>query len=137
MRASPPAVVVFDAYGTLLDVHAAMARHAARIGPEWQRLSAEWRAKQIEYTWVLSLAGAGHHRDFAELTDRALAWVAARHGIEDAALLADLRAAYRSLAPYPEVPGMLAALQKAGIGRAILSNGSPAMLAEGVRAAGL
>ncbi len=48
---------VFDAYGTLLDVHAAMARHAARLGGDWQRISADWRAKQIEYTWVRSLAG--------------------------------------------------------------------------------
>ena len=51
--------------------------------------------------------------------------------------LADLRAAYRSLAPYPEVPGVLSALRGQGIACAILSNGSPAMLAEGVRAAGL
>ena len=51
------AAVIFDAYGTLLDVHAAMARHAARIGPHWQAISADWRAKQIEYAWVRSLAG--------------------------------------------------------------------------------
>ena len=57
-------VAVFDAYGTLLNVHAAMARHASRLGPEWQQMSAVWRAKQIEYTWVRSLAGAAHHRDF-------------------------------------------------------------------------
>ena len=53
----PITAVIFDAYGTLLDVHAAMARHAARIGPDWQAVSADWRTKQIEYTWVRSLAG--------------------------------------------------------------------------------
>ena len=57
--------------------------HAARLGPDWQRLSAEWRAKQIEYTWVRSLAGPAHHRDFGILTDLALEYVAARHGIAD------------------------------------------------------
>ena len=51
-------VALFDAYGTLLDVHSAMARHAGRLGPEWQRISQEWRAKQLEYTWVRSLSGA-------------------------------------------------------------------------------
>jgi len=131
------AVAVFDAYGTLLDVHSAMARHAARTGPEWQRISQEWRAKQLEYTWVRSLAGPAHHRDFSALTDEALAFVAARHGIADAALLADLRAAYRALEAYPEAPAALAALRAAGWRTAILSNGAPAMLAAGVAAAGL
>jgi 2-haloacid dehalogenase len=133
----PLAFAVFDAYGTLLDVHSAMARHAARIGPEWQRISQDWRLKQLEYTWVRSLAGPAHHRDFSTLTDEALAFVAARHGIADPTLLADLRAAYRSLDAYPEVPKMLAALRAAGRATAILSNGDPKMLAASVAAAGL
>ena len=130
-------VVVFDAYGTLLDVHSAMARHADRIGPEWPRVSADWRAKQLEYTWVRSLAGPTHHRDFSRLTDEAMAFVAARHGIVDEALLADLRAAYRALDAYGEARQMLVGLRAAGWRTAILSNGEPAMLAEGVAAAGL
>jgi 2-haloacid dehalogenase len=132
-----PTVAVFDAYGTLLDVHSATARHAARIGPAWQQISQEWRLKQLEYTWVRSLAGPAHHRDFSTLTDAALAFVAARHGIEDAGLLADLRASYRSLDAYPEAPMVLDALRAAGWRTAILSNGSPTMLAKGVAAAGL
>jgi 2-haloacid dehalogenase len=134
--AEQPAAVVFDAYGTLLDVHSAMARHAAQLGAEWQTLSQEWRQKQIEYTWVRSLAGPAHHRDFARLTDEALAFVAEKHGI-DATLLPELRSAYRDLQAYPEVPAMLEKLREAGIPRAILSNGEPQMLAEGVRAAKL
>jgi 2-haloacid dehalogenase len=134
---APIAAVVFDAYGTLLDVHSAMARHAARLGPDWQLLSGEWRAKQLEYTWVRTLAGAAHHRDFARLTDEALAFVAERHGIADAALLADLSAAYRQLEAYPEVPGVLQELRAGGRATAILSNGEPHMLSEGVAAAGL
>ncbi len=133
----PVAAAVFDAYGTLLDVHAAMSRHAARLGAEWQVLSAEWRLKQLEYTWVRTLVGPAHHIDFAQITDAALAHVAARHGIADAALLDDLRAAYRRLDAYPDAAPALAALRDAGIGRAILSNGAPAMLAEAVAAAGL
>jgi 2-haloacid dehalogenase len=128
---------VFDAYGTLLDVHSAMARHAARIGPNWQALSAEWRIKQLEYSWVRSLSGPAHHLDFSILTDQALDWVAAKHGISDAALLGDLRKAYRALSAYPEVPAMLAALREKGVACAILSNGAPRMLFEGVAAAGI
>jgi 2-haloacid dehalogenase len=133
----PVIAAVFDAYGTLLDVHSAMARHAARIGPEWQRISQDWRLKQLEYSWVRSLAGAPQHRNFSRLTDEALAFVAAQRGIADEALLADLRAAYRALDAYPEVKAMLAALRAAGRKTAILSNGAPKMLADGVAAAGL
>ena len=67
---------VFDAYGTLFDVHAAVARHAQEIGPQAERLSELWRVKQLEYCWVRSLAGA--YRDFAELTRDALFYAAAR-----------------------------------------------------------
>lgn len=128
---------VFDAYGTLLNVHAAMAKHAAGLGPQWERMSADWRTKQIEYSWVRSLAGAAHHRDFWTLTEEALAFVAARYGIVDQALLADVLAAYRRLDAYPEVPAMLASLRDRGVLRAILSNGEPGMLADAVRGAGI
>ncbi|MBV9735307.1 MAG: haloacid dehalogenase type II [Acidisphaera sp.] len=129
------AAAIFDAYGTLLDVHSAMARHAARLGPEWPRISQDWRSKQLEYTWVRSLAG--RHRDFSELTDEALRFTAARHGIRDPELLQEIGRAYRALDAYPEVVDTLARLRRQGIARAILSNGTPAMLAEGVAAAGI
>ncbi len=128
-------VAIFDAYGTLLDLDAAMRPHAARLGPDWQRISREWRAKHIEYTWVRSLAG--RHRDFWQLAQESLAVVAARNHITDRALLDDVLHAYRRLGAYPEVAAMLRALKARGIGRAILSNGEPAMLAEAAAAAGI
>ncbi|HST74114.1 MAG TPA: haloacid dehalogenase type II [Acetobacteraceae bacterium] len=128
---------IFDAYGTLLDVHAAMEKHAARLGTDWQRISQDWRIKQIEYSWVRSLTGPAEHRDFFTLTTEALHWVAARHGIADRALLADVLDAYRRLSAYPEVPDVLRRLRAGGIGRAILSNGEPSMLADAVGAAGI
>ncbi|HUN42380.1 MAG TPA: haloacid dehalogenase type II [Acetobacteraceae bacterium] len=132
-----PAAIIFDAYGTLLNVHAAMARHADRLGPKWQTISTDWRTKQIEYTWVRSLAGPSHHRDFWTLTQEALAWTAARHEITDTGLLADILQAYRVLDAYPEVPALLRRLGEMGIPRAILSNGEPGMLNDAVRAAGI
>jgi 2-haloacid dehalogenase len=126
---------VFDAYGTLLDIHASMQAHAGRLGPEWRRISQDWRAKQMEYTWVRSLAGPEHHRPFFALTREALAVVAETHGLTDQALLADVLAAYRRLSAYPDVAPALRALQAGGIARAILSNGEPDMLDDAVRAA--
>ncbi|MCK8787223.1 haloacid dehalogenase type II [Roseomonas sp. NAR14] len=134
-----PAVeaVIFDAYGTLLDVHAAMAGEAARIGPDWARISIEWRHKQLEYSWVRSLTGPGSHQDFWRCTQDALDYIAARYGLKDPALLNDLLTAYRRSPAYPEVPAVLRALRGAGLATAILSNGEPYMLAEACDAAGI
>lgn len=130
-----PRVAVFDAYGTLLDVHAAVARHAGRIGPRAASLSALWRQKQLEYSWILS--ATGDYAPFLELTGRALDHAMAVHGVADPALRADLLAAYRVLDAYPDAAPMLAALRAGGLATAILSNGSPEMLADAVAAGGL
>ena len=82
--------------------------------PRWAALSAEWRAKQFEYTWVRSLTGAAHHEDFWLCTRDALDFVLARNGIRDRALARDLMQAYRVLPPYPEVPAMLRAAARTG-----------------------
>ncbi len=130
-----PAAVVFDAYGTLLDVHAAVGRHAARLGHVAGAVSALWRARQLEYSWILSATGT--YEDFATLTARALDVALAAHHVSDAVLRDDLLAAYRRLDPFPDAAPALAALREAGLATAILSNGSPAMLAEAVEGAGL
>jgi 2-haloacid dehalogenase len=129
------AAYVFDAYGTLFDVHAAVRRHAAAIGPEGQRLSEIWRAKQLEYSWVRSLMGA--YRDFWELTEQALDHAFAKVPSVDRSLRGDLLDAYWHLDCYPEVPSVLKALKAEGARLAILSNGSPAMLEAAVRSAAL
>lgn len=131
------AAAIFDAYGTLLDVHSAMEAHAERIGPDWRQISQEWRVKQMEYAWVRTIAGVGHHRDFWRLTREALDHVAALHRIRDPDLLDGILGAYRRLDAYPEVPDALRALRREGVACAILSNGEPAMLGEAVGAAGL
>ena len=69
---------VFDAYGTLFDVHSAVARHRDLVGPQAERLSELWRTKQLEYTWTRTLMGA--YRDFDALTGDALDFAAARCG---------------------------------------------------------
>ena len=129
------AAVVFDAYGTLLDVHAAVGRHAARLGRRAAAVSALWRAKQLEYSWILSQAGG--YADFAELTRRALDHALAEHEVVDGTLRDDLLAAYRQLDAFRDAAPALTGLRAKGLATAILSNGSPPMLAEAIAAAGL
>ena len=95
----PPRAVVFDAYGTLFDVHAAVQQHAAWLGPQAQAVSDLWRAKQLEYSWTRSLMG--RYRDFWSLTLEALDHALARFGITDAALRDELASAYHALSAFP------------------------------------
>lgn len=117
---------VFDAYGTLFDVHSAMARHRARLGDQADTLSALWRTKQLEYTWLRSLMGK--HAEFWQVTGEALDYAMAALKIDDKALHGDLMQAYLTLDCYPEVPEVLQTLKSEGMQLAILSNGSPDML---------
>lgn len=130
-----PQAYVFDAYGTLFDVHAAVRRHSAAIGPDAQAFSDLWRVKQLEYTWVTSLMG--QYRDFRALTEDALDFCFGRFPAVDRGLRTDLIDAYRKLDCFPEVPLVLAALRETGAKIAILSNGTPQMLEEAVSAAGI
>lgn len=127
--------VVFDAYGTLFDVHAAVMRAADRIGPQARVLSETWRAKQLEYSWVQSLMG--RYQPFWSLTERALDYAFARFPEVDRSVRPALLAAYRELAAFPDAGPTLDNLRRAGYRTAILSNGDPAMLADAVAAAGL
>ena len=128
-------IFVFDAYGTLFDVHAAIARHRAATGPDADRLSEIWRAKQLEYTWTLTLAG--RYVDFWTLTERALDFALARVRSADARLKPQYLAAYQTLDAYPDARAALRELKSRGRRTAILSNGTPAMLAAAVDAAQL
>lgn len=131
---------MFDAYGTLFDVNAAARRVAAEPGrqalaPLWPQVARDWRAKQLQYSWIRSMTGT--HADFWSVTQDALDWALAAAGLRDAELRGRLLALYRELDPYPEAPQMLARLRAAGTAAAILSNGSPEMLRAAVASAGI
>jgi 2-haloacid dehalogenase len=130
-----PSIFVFDAYGTLFDVHAAGARLRAEAGPDADRLSDIWRAKQLEYTWTLTLAG--HYRDFWTLTERALDYALARVPSVDRALKPKLLDAYFTLGAFADARTALDRLKTQGHRLGILSNGSPKMLDGAVQAAGM
>lgn len=126
---------VFDAYGTLLDVHSAVARHAEAIGPKAQAFSDLWRVKQLEYSWVIGLMG--RYEKFWTLTERALDFALAKHPDVAPTLRGKLLDAYRELDAYAEVPRVLARLRAAGVRTAVFSNGDAAMLERAVASAGL
>jgi 2-haloacid dehalogenase len=117
---------VFDAYGTLFDVHAAVARYREAAGPDADRFSEIWRTKQLEYAWMLS--AAGHYTDFWTLTERALDYAFARCPLVDRTLRPALLDCYFRLDAFPDARAALSSLKAKGVKTAILSNGSPAML---------
>ena len=121
---------VFDAYGTLFDVHSATSRYQVRLGKQAEAVSTIWRTKQLEYTWLRSLMQC--YVDFWIVTQDALDYALDSKGIDDNSLRKDLLRAYHELACYPEVPDTLSKIKQMGLGTAILSNGSPEMLEAGV-----
>lgn len=126
--------LVFDAYGTLFDVHSVIAE-CERLWPgKGEQLSRAWRTKQLEYTWLRSLMG--RYADFSRVTADALDHACASLGLAlSAGQGARLMEAYLHLAPYPDARSTLPGL--AGRKLAILSNGSPGMLAPLVRNTGM
>jgi 2-haloacid dehalogenase len=135
-----PAVIAFDAYGTLLDVGAAAQIAAAEPGGAdlaavWPALSRDWRQKQLAYTWLRSLSG--EYADFETVTADALDWALSAQGLADPALRVRMLSLYRVLPAYPEVPDALATLRSQGHRLTILSNGTGNMLTAALGSAGI
>jgi len=126
---------VFDAYGTLFDFASAAAACEGVPADRRAALTALWRDKQLQYSWLRSLQG--RYVDFWQVTGDALDYALDSLGLADAGLRGRLMYLYRRLAAFPEVPATLRALRGAGFATAILSNGSSDMLADAVAAAGL
>jgi 2-haloacid dehalogenase len=132
---APVKAVLFDAYGTLFDVHRPVARLAAEIGPKAATLSDLWRAKQLQYTWLRSLMGA--HADFEAVTADALDFALAEIGVAENGLRDRLLGLYMTLDAYPEARTALQTLRSRAIVTGVLSNGSPRMLEAAVTSADL
>ena len=124
--------LVFDAYGTLYDVHSVMRRCETCFPGKGAQLSQLWRAKQLEYTWQRTLMR--RYVPFSTITREALEYACNVLQLDGAEHLQSLMAEYLALAPFPEVPKALARLP---MKKAILSNGSPDLLEPLVRNSGL
>jgi len=126
--------LVFDAYGTLFDVHSVISACDQSFPGHGAALSQAWRAKQLEYTWLRSLMG--RYKDFWQVTESALVFGCKSLGLSCLpGTRAKLMETYLRLNPFPEVQQALGALS--GYLLAILSNGSPRMLKAAVESAGL
>ena len=117
---------VFDAYGTLFDVHSAAEKCRADLGDKADQVSNTWRGKQLQYSWLRSLMG--EFVPFWQVTGEALDYALSESGIENPVLRDKLMNLYLQLNCYPEVPRVLKTLQEAGKQTGILSNGSRDML---------
>ena len=126
---------VFDAYGTLFDVNSAARQAQNTLHENWQQLAEVWRTKQLQYTWLRSLTG--RHVDFWQITVEALEFALDSLKLVDPQLRIQLMELYLQISAYPDVPNALARLKKGGLKCAILSNGSPNMLAAAVKNAGI
>jgi len=125
---APPLALVFDAYGTLYDVHSVVRRCETCFPGKGTALSQLWRAKQLEYTWQRSLMQ--RYAPFSSVTREALAYSCAALGLQLGEHESALMDEYLRLAPFPEVRPALARLPGK---KAILSNGSPDLLEPLVR----
>jgi 2-haloacid dehalogenase len=126
---------VFDAYGTLFDVNSAVSSLQERVGPNHGALSAAWRTRQLQYTWLRSLMKS--HVDFWQLTSDALRVSLREFSLDHKSLHDDLMQAYLRLNAFPEVTRVLKLLKQAGLQTAILTNGSPMMIESAVNHAGI
>ena len=135
MALSDIKAVLFDAYGTLFDVHAPASRIAGDLGPDAATISDLWRMKQLQYTWLRSLMQA--HAPFDKVTEDALDYALAQYGVASPDIRDRLLRLYLTLDAYPDAFAALQRLKSAGLVTGILSNGSPSMLASAVAHAGL
>jgi len=125
---------LFDVYGTLIDFNAWVARAVPVLGAKAGWLAATWRSKQLEYAWVSSLSH--RHADFWACTVAALDYSLELHGI-DRAVKEELLAGYRDSEAFADAAPALRLLREAGVTTAILSNGTPEMLRDGLGSSGL
>jgi 2-haloacid dehalogenase len=126
--------ITFDAYGTLFELYSVTALCVCKFPGQGAALSKLWRAKQLEYTWLRSLTG--RYEDFWSVTESALTFACNSLGLAcPPGTRRELMESYLHLDTFPEVKPALGKLAQYKL--AILSNGSPRMLAATVESAGL
>ena len=122
--------IIFDAYGTLFDVNSAAEKCKDKIGDKWEGFANFWRTTQLEYTWLRSLMK--RHKDFWQITEDSLDKSMKTFNI-DFTMKNELLNLYKILSPFKEVPETLKKLKERNLKLAILSNGTPSLLAQLVK----
>ena len=136
MSATRFEAVVFDAYGTLFDVHSVAGLAERMYAGQGEALSQLWRSKQLEYSWLRTMSA--RYKSFSAITGDALDYAAERLGIRlDDPSRARLMDEYRKLAAFPENLPTLRTLRQSGVRLGILSNGNREMIVSSVDSAGM
>ena len=136
--------VVFDAYGTLFDVYSIQALAEELYPSHGADIAVKWRDKQIEYTRLITQSdphssnGSKYYQPFWELTKLSLEYTLDRLKLDrSSGQVQKLMDQYAYLTPFPENLDVLQKIKDMGLTTAILSNGSPEMLASAVKSAGM
>lgn len=128
--------IAFDAFGTLFDVYSVGALAEQLFPGKGEALSALWRLKQIEYTFLRTLSG--RYKPFLDVTEDGLVFAAHKLGIEmSAAQRRTMMNQYACLSPFPENLEALRTLRSLGMPMAVLSNGTRDMLDVAIKSAGM
>jgi 2-haloacid dehalogenase len=130
-----PVAVVFDLFGTLLDI-ASLRDAAASITSDPVAFVATWREKQIAYAFASAIMGT--HEDFDAMTGHGLRFAAAKHGVTlDVPAQQRLVDAWQNVRAYPDAVPALTTLRERGVRCAVLTNGTPATSAAAIANAGI
>jgi 2-haloacid dehalogenase len=128
--------VVFDAYGTLFDVHSVACLAEQLFPGRGEALSLLWRQKQLEYSWLRTMSG--RYKPFWDITRDALRHACARLSLPlETGTETRLMNQYASLSAFPENLDALRALKAAGLPLGILTNGNRGMIDVALRSAGM
>ena len=119
--------IIFDAYGTLFDVNSAAEKCKHKIGDKWEGFANYWRTTQLEYTWLRSLMK--RHKNFWQITEDSLDKSMKAYEL-DSSMRNELLDLYKILSTFKEVPEVLKSLKEKNLKLAILSNGTPHLLAQ-------
>ncbi len=128
-------VCIFDAYGTLFDIHSPITRISADLGKNADNVSLLWRNKQLQYTWLRSLMKS--HADFWQVTSDALNYALSTYQLDQTQFHGRLMDLYMTPDAYSDAKETLTKLRALGMQTGILSNGSKTMLAAAVQSANL
>jgi 2-haloacid dehalogenase len=129
-------VVVFDAFGTLFDVYSVTAKAEALCPGKGAEISALWRQKQVEYSWLRTMSK--RYKPFWEITQDALLFALKKLGIEsNIALVKALMEQYKQLDAFAENNAVLKLLKDRGFRLGILTNGNAEMISTVLKNSGL
>ena len=126
---------VFDAFGTLFKTSEVKEALTEIAGDKTDNLLQVWRSKQLQYTWLRN--EMNQYEPFSTVTKEALDYSMRLNGISDEKVFDILLPLYDTPSLINGVETLLKTLKANAKMVAILSNGTPSMLENGVQLTGI